>query len=61
MGRDEREGLDARDAHRELLRSILPGFNGRLSGDLGDGALSSFQSAIDAVGVCARVPGRQPQ
>jgi len=53
MGRDEQEGLDARAAHRELLRTILPDFNGRLLGDLGDGALSSFHSAIDAVN-CAR-------
>jgi adenylate cyclase len=53
MGRDEQEGLDARNSHRELLRTILPRFNGRLLGDLGDGALSSFHSAIDAVN-CAR-------
>src|ERR1700745_4283986 len=49
MTRDEREGLEARNSHRELLRTILPRFNGRLLGDLGDGALSSFHSAIDAV------------
>src|SRR5260370_10427948 len=53
MGRDEQEGLEARNAHRELLRTILPRFNGRLLGGLGDGALSSFHSAIDAVN-CAR-------
>ena len=53
MGRDEQEGLDARNSHRELLRTILPRFNGLLLGDLGDGALSSFHSAIDAVN-CAR-------
>jgi adenylate cyclase len=53
MGRDEQEGLDARNSHRELLRTILPRFNGQLLGDLGDGALSSFHSAIDAVH-CAR-------
>jgi TolB-like protein/class 3 adenylate cyclase len=53
MGRDEQEGLDARNSHRELLRTILPRFNGRLLGDLGDSALSSFHSAIDAVN-CAR-------
>src|SRR5215469_3440937 len=53
MGRDEAQGLAARDAHRELLRGILPRFHGRLLGDLGDGALSSFRSAIDAVS-CAR-------
>ena len=53
MGRDEQEGLEARNSHRELLRTILPRFNGRLLGDLGDGALSSFHGAIDAVN-CAR-------
>src|SRR5579864_4911256 len=53
MGRDEQEGLEARNAHRDLLRTILPRFNGRLLGDLGDGALSSFHSAIDAVS-CSR-------
>ena len=53
MARDEHEGLEARNSHRELLRTILPRFNGRLLSDLGDGALSSFYSAIDAVG-CAR-------
>ena len=25
MGRDEQEGLEARNSHRELLRTILPG------------------------------------
>ena len=53
MARDEQEGLDARNSHRELLHSFLPRFNGRLLSDLGDGALSSFHSAIDAVS-CAR-------
>jgi TolB-like protein/class 3 adenylate cyclase len=53
MGRDEAAGLDARNSHRDLLRAILPRFNGRLIGDLGDGALSSFDSAIEAVN-CAR-------
>jgi adenylate cyclase len=64
MGRDEQEGLEARNSHRELLRTILPRFNGRLLGDLGDGALSSFHSAIDAVN-CARAlqaaTGNNPQ
>jgi class 3 adenylate cyclase len=53
MARDEQEGLEARNTHRELIRTILPRFNGRLLADLGDGALSSFHSAIDAVN-CAR-------
>ena len=53
MGRDEQEGLRARTAHRELLRATLPKFNGRILGDFGDGGLSSFHSAVDAVN-CAR-------
>ncbi len=64
MGRDEQEGLEARNSHRELLRTILPRFNGRLLGDLGDGALSSFHSAVDAVN-CAlafqAASGNNPQ
>jgi class 3 adenylate cyclase len=30
MGRDEQEALRALDAHRELLRTLLPKFNGRM-------------------------------
>ncbi len=53
MGRDEREGLRAVREHRAYLRSMLPQFNGRLIGEIGDGTLSSFHSAVDAVN-CAR-------
>jgi len=53
MGRDEQEALRALDAHRELLRSLLPKFNGRMAGEIGDGTLTAFHSAIDAVN-CAR-------
>ena len=53
MGRDEREGLRAVSEHRARLRAILPRFNGRLIGEVGDGTLSSFHSAVDAVN-CAR-------
>jgi adenylate cyclase len=53
MGRDEREGLRAVREHRERLRAMLPLFNGRLIGEIGDGTLSSFHSAVDAVN-CAR-------
>jgi adenylate cyclase len=49
MGRDEGEGLRARSAHRDLLRTLLERFNGRMVSDAGDGALSSFHSAVDAV------------
>ena len=30
MGRDEQEALRALDAHRELVRSLMPKFNGRM-------------------------------
>ena len=53
MGRDEREGLRAVREHRAHLRAVLPLFNGRLIGEIGDGTLSSFHSAVDAVN-CAR-------
>jgi adenylate cyclase len=53
MGRDERQALRVLDGHRELLRTILPKYNGRIAGEIGDGTLSSFHSAIDAVN-CAR-------
>jgi len=49
MGRDEQEAIRALDAHRGTLRAILPKFNGRLIGEIGDGTLSSFHSAIDTV------------
>lgn len=53
MGRDEESAMRALDAHRLTLRTLLPKFNGRLIGEVGDGTLSSFHSAIDAVN-CAR-------
>lgn len=53
MGRDEESAMRALDAHRRTLRTLLPKFNGRLIGEIGDGTLSSFHSAIDAVN-CAR-------
>jgi adenylate cyclase len=53
MGRDESEALRALDAHRELLRSLIPKYNGRMVGEIGDGTLTAFHSAIDAVN-CAR-------
>ncbi|HXW85480.1 MAG TPA: alpha/beta fold hydrolase [Candidatus Binataceae bacterium] len=53
MGRDEREAVRALAEHRQLVRSLVPRFNGRMIGDIGDGALASFHSALDAVN-CAR-------
>lgn len=53
MGRDERTAIRALDEHRAMLRGLLPRFNGRMLGEIGDGTLSSFHSAVDAVN-CAR-------
>ena len=53
MGRDEDRALRALEEHREVLRGVLPKFNGRMIGEVGDGTLSSFHSALDAVN-CAR-------
>jgi adenylate cyclase len=53
MGRDEQQAMRALADHRELLRSILPRFNGQMLGEVGDGTLTSFHSALDAVN-CAR-------
>ena len=53
MGRDEQQALRALKDHRELLRLLLPKFKGRMMGEIGDGTLTSFHSAIDAMN-CAR-------
>ena len=53
MGRDERKGVQAIADHRAQLRALLPRFNGRLIGEIGDGTLSSFHSVLDAIS-CAR-------
>ncbi len=53
MGRDEDEALRALEAHRNLLRRLMPKYNGRMVGEIGDGTLIAFHSAIDAVN-CAR-------
>ncbi len=53
MGRDEARAMRALAEHRALLRMLLPTFNGRMLGEIGDGTLTSFHSASDAVN-CAR-------
>ena len=55
MDRDEQLAMRALAAHRELLRRILPQFNGRLIGEIGDGTLSSFHSAFDAVNCACEI------
>jgi TolB-like protein len=53
MGHDEERAIRALGEHRELLRTLLPRFNGRMLGEIGDGTLTIFHSASDAV-KCAR-------
>jgi class 3 adenylate cyclase len=53
MGRDEQQALRALKDRRELLRLLPPKFNGRMVGEIGDGTLTGFHGAIDAVS-CAR-------
>jgi TolB-like protein/class 3 adenylate cyclase len=53
MGCDEQRAMRALAEHRELLRTLLPKFNGRMLGEIGDGTLTSFRSASEAVN-CAR-------
>ena len=57
MGRDEHAALRALDAHRELLRTLVPKFNGRMVGEIGDATLTSFQSALEAVNCACQVQG----
>jgi adenylate cyclase len=60
MGRDEQQALRALEDHRELLRLLLPKFNGRMGGEIGDGTLTSFHSAIDAVNCAREVQAMRP-
>lgn len=49
MSADEAKALRLLDRQREILRSALGRHGGTLLKEMGDGALSSFQSAVDAV------------
>ena len=49
MGHDEARAMRALAEHRALLRSLLPKFDGRMLGEIGDGTLTRFHSASDAV------------
>ena len=44
MGRDEQEALRALEDHRELLRLLLPKFNGRMMGEIGEADLLAAYS-----------------
>ncbi len=57
MGRDEGRAIRALTEHRALLRRLLPRFNGRMLGEIGDGTLTCFHSASDAVNCAREVQG----
>lgn len=49
MQSDEKKGIEYRERHREIFNSITKKYNGRILQYYGDGTLSTFSSAIDAV------------
>lgn len=49
MQKDEDKALEFRDRHREIFNSLTKKFNGKILQYYGDGTLSIFDSAIDAV------------
>ena len=55
MGRDEQKAISAITKHREVLRATLPKFDGQMVGEIGDGTLTSFHSALDAVNCALEV------
>jgi len=49
MQTDERKGIAFRERHREVFNATTKKYNGRILQYYGDGTLSTFPSAIDAV------------
>lgn len=49
MQRDEKKAVEFRDRHRELFNAVTNKFKGKILQYFGDGTLSTFPSAIDAV------------
>ena len=49
MGRDEQKALQLLQKNRGLLKPIIEQFRGEWLKEMGDGTLSSFSSAVDAV------------
>ena len=49
MQKDEAKSIEYRERHREVFNSITKKYNGRILQYYGDGTLSTFSSAIDAV------------
>ena len=55
MGEDEQKGLAVIEKKQRLILPILEKFNGEKLKDLGDGTLSSFRSAVDAVNCAIQI------
>jgi TolB-like protein/class 3 adenylate cyclase/Tfp pilus assembly protein PilF len=49
MQQDEQKALEFRDRHRKVFEEVTKKFRGRILQYYGDGTLSTFKSAIDAV------------
>lgn len=49
MQKDEKKGIAYRDRHRKVFNATTKKYNGRILQYFGDGTLSTFPSAIDAV------------
>ncbi|MCH8838807.1 MAG: adenylate/guanylate cyclase domain-containing protein [Candidatus Marinimicrobia bacterium] len=49
MSRDERLALQVLDRHRAILKPLIQGANGEWLKEIGDGTLSAFASAVEAV------------
>jgi adenylate cyclase len=49
MQRNEQEAIQARDKHRRIFKAATEKYNGKILQYYGDGTLSIFDSAIDAV------------
>jgi class 3 adenylate cyclase len=49
MQQNEEKAIQSRDKHRHIFNSVTEKHNGRILQYYGDGTLSIFDSAIDAV------------
>ena len=55
MSKDEGKALQMLDRNRKVLKFIIQQFRGEWLKEIGDGTLSSFQSAVDAVNCALEV------
>lgn len=53
MGKDEKKALQILEKNRDILKPLIKKYNGKWLKEMGDGTLSSFNSAVEAV-YCAK-------